>query len=233
MLFQRILDEQLAQYAYLVGCQETGDALVIDPQRDIDRYRRIARLSFGAVLSLALPAIAFLVAEAESIIGLCLGPQWTEAVPVFRILAAAAFMGCAGRTMIWVYVAEGRTSARLRWTLFSRPVSILFVVAGIPWGAVGIASGYAVGKVLLSLANVHHCLGESPLTQRDFFCSAARPASAAVLASVLILAVSDGNMDPLGLALDLLAYTGIYAAVWLGIPGGLSNVREILGWLRA
>ncbi len=33
-----MFDEKLAQYAYLVGCQETGEALVIDPERDIDRY---------------------------------------------------------------------------------------------------------------------------------------------------------------------------------------------------
>ncbi len=32
----------LAQYTYLVGCQRTGEALLIDPERDIDRYDRIA-----------------------------------------------------------------------------------------------------------------------------------------------------------------------------------------------
>ncbi len=38
MLFRQIVDPKLAQYAYLVGCQRTGEALVIDPERDIDRY---------------------------------------------------------------------------------------------------------------------------------------------------------------------------------------------------
>lgn len=38
MLFRQIEDRKLAQYAYLVGCQQTGEALLIDPQRDIDRY---------------------------------------------------------------------------------------------------------------------------------------------------------------------------------------------------
>lgn len=43
MFFKQIVDEKLAQYAYLVGCQRTREALLIDPQRDIDRYVRIAR----------------------------------------------------------------------------------------------------------------------------------------------------------------------------------------------
>ena len=42
MLFRQIVDDSLAQYAYLIGCQRTGEALIIDPQRDIDRYVRIA-----------------------------------------------------------------------------------------------------------------------------------------------------------------------------------------------
>lgn len=42
MLFRQIFDEKLAQYAYLIGCQETGEALLVDPERDIDQYLRLA-----------------------------------------------------------------------------------------------------------------------------------------------------------------------------------------------
>lgn len=42
MFFQQIRDDQLAQYAYLIGCPETGEALVIDPERDVGRYIEIA-----------------------------------------------------------------------------------------------------------------------------------------------------------------------------------------------
>ncbi len=38
MLFRQLFDPSLAQYAYLIGCQKTGEALLIDPERDIDRY---------------------------------------------------------------------------------------------------------------------------------------------------------------------------------------------------
>jgi hydroxyacylglutathione hydrolase len=38
MYFKQFFDEKLAQYAYLVGCQKTGEAIVIDPMRDIDQY---------------------------------------------------------------------------------------------------------------------------------------------------------------------------------------------------
>jgi hydroxyacylglutathione hydrolase len=42
MLFRQINDPKLAQYAYLIGCQRTKEALVIDPERDVDRYLAVA-----------------------------------------------------------------------------------------------------------------------------------------------------------------------------------------------
>lgn len=43
MLMRMIYDDSLAQAAYLIGCQATGEAIVIDPQRDIDRYTDLAK----------------------------------------------------------------------------------------------------------------------------------------------------------------------------------------------
>ena len=43
MFFRQIVDEKLAQHAYLVGCQRTRQAVLIDPERDVDRYVAIAR----------------------------------------------------------------------------------------------------------------------------------------------------------------------------------------------
>jgi hydroxyacylglutathione hydrolase len=38
MLLKRFYDDKLAQASYLVGCQATGEALVIDPHRDVAQY---------------------------------------------------------------------------------------------------------------------------------------------------------------------------------------------------
>ncbi|HJU88457.1 MAG TPA: rhodanese-like domain-containing protein [Gemmatimonadaceae bacterium] len=40
MLLKRFYDTKLAQASYLVGCQRTGEALVIDANRDVDQYVR-------------------------------------------------------------------------------------------------------------------------------------------------------------------------------------------------
>ena len=42
MLLRRFYDPKLAQASYLVGCGSTGEALVVDPNRDIDPYLQAA-----------------------------------------------------------------------------------------------------------------------------------------------------------------------------------------------
>ncbi|KAM9866635.1 Hydroxyacylglutathione hydrolase [Leucobacter aridicollis] len=42
MLLERIYDEDLAQASYFIGCQAKGEAIVVDPRRDLDVYLELA-----------------------------------------------------------------------------------------------------------------------------------------------------------------------------------------------
>ena len=65
MLLRQIYDADLSQYAYLIGCEKTREAIVFDPERDVDRYLAIAT---GEGLKLT--------AVAETHIGVfCISPQ--------------------------------------------------------------------------------------------------------------------------------------------------------------
>jgi hydroxyacylglutathione hydrolase len=43
MFFRRFYDDQLAQASYLLGCQATGEALVVDPNRHLEPYLKSAK----------------------------------------------------------------------------------------------------------------------------------------------------------------------------------------------
>jgi hydroxyacylglutathione hydrolase len=53
MFFRQVFDHKLAQYAYVIGCQKTGEAIVIDPQRDIDTYDTIAAAEGLRIIAVA------------------------------------------------------------------------------------------------------------------------------------------------------------------------------------
>ncbi len=43
MFFEHVYDKTLAQASYVIGCQKTGESIVIDPKRDSDTYLEIAQ----------------------------------------------------------------------------------------------------------------------------------------------------------------------------------------------
>ena len=69
MLLRYFYDEKLAHASYLIGCQATGEAVVIDPNRDVDMYLKTAeannmRLVGSAELSTASHSLRFELADA-------------------------------------------------------------------------------------------------------------------------------------------------------------------------
>ena len=53
MFLKQIADPSLAQYAYLVGCQRSGEAILIDPERDLDRYFAVATANDLKIVAVA------------------------------------------------------------------------------------------------------------------------------------------------------------------------------------
>ena len=66
MFFRMLYDDHLAQASYLIGCQRTGEALVIDPERDVQRYLDLARRE-----GLRIAAVAETHIHADFLSGSC------------------------------------------------------------------------------------------------------------------------------------------------------------------
>ena len=53
MFFRSFFDENLAQHSYLVGCQQTGEAIVIDPARYLEPYFETAKTEGLTIIAAA------------------------------------------------------------------------------------------------------------------------------------------------------------------------------------
>src|SRR5205809_3370355 len=43
MLLRRLYEDMLAQASYIIACDETRNAIVVDPNRDVDKYLAVAK----------------------------------------------------------------------------------------------------------------------------------------------------------------------------------------------
>ncbi|MDH3733583.1 MAG: oligosaccharide flippase family protein [Gemmatimonadota bacterium] len=204
---------------------------------DAERFRRLAGRALLVMLAISLPAMAFIVVEARTVVLVVLGPQWVDAIWFLRVLSLAAFAIALIRVNRWIYLAQGRTGRLLAWSLFiETPVAVVAVSLGTIWGAPGVAVAVAIGAAVLVLPSILFAVKGSPLRFVDVIRATIRPVLASVLAAAA-LAASAGVL-PAGSGADRLAVAvtlfGVaFLAAWHAIPGGLDDTRMLWAALRA
>ncbi len=93
MIFKHLYDTSLSQSSYLIGCQATGEAIVVDPVRDVDRYLALAERE-----GLRITAVAETHIHADY----CSGARELA----FRSSAQLHLSGCGGPDWRYAYAAN-------------------------------------------------------------------------------------------------------------------------------
>ncbi len=101
----------------------------------------------GGLAMVAFPLFAALAATAGDVIPFVLGPGWERAVPVARILAAAAALRIAVSPARGALLATGRADACLRLDLAVAALSAAGFLIGIRWGVAGVAAGHVAARL--------------------------------------------------------------------------------------
>ncbi|MDO5697670.1 MAG: lipopolysaccharide biosynthesis protein [Dermatophilus congolensis] len=96
----------------------------------------VLSLGFGVMGGLAVPLVAIL-----------LGSQWTAAAPIFAVLAAGGVFKALTVMFYQVYVSLGQTGQLFRMYLITRPVMLVLILGGLPWGPLGVAFGHLIAAI--------------------------------------------------------------------------------------
>lgn len=222
-----------AWYAFSEPFLSLSDIAVASLSRarhDAAMYQLFFAREGRALLTIALPVIAFIAVEPATVVRVLLGPQWDAAVPFVRVLCVAAFFGAFTRLTEWVYFSSGTAGRLLRWSLLVQtPVLLAAVVAGSRYGARGVAIGYAAATVALALPSVAWCVSGTPLTLGGFLRAGTRPTVASLGAALALAAAAPllpREVGSLRLAVSFLAYAACFLVAWLATRGGAGAARE-------
>jgi O-antigen/teichoic acid export membrane protein len=200
-----------------------------------ERYRQAYLRLLEKVAMVTMPLMAFMVVTADWIVRVVLGPQWDESARLFAILGVAGVVQPAASTAGWLFVTQGRSREIFRWGLVGPPLQLLFIVAGLPWGAAGVAASYAFGYVAVVTPLLFWFVGRrGHVRTRDIYASVAPMFCAAVCAAgaVLMLRRAAGPLNPLvGLA-ACFAVTAVVALLMFALlPRGRRALQDLSGSL--
>jgi PST family polysaccharide transporter len=134
-----------------------------DPDRLKRWYLKLLRL----VTFAAFPPFLSLVICADDIVRVVVGPQWGTAAEILRLLAPVGAVLTAYSTCDWLLRARGLADRSFRWTVVSTSVCLLGYILGLPWGAIGVASGLAVANLILALPGFMYAIKGTTIQLTD------------------------------------------------------------------
>jgi PST family polysaccharide transporter len=113
-------------------------------QHDDEVFARY--LARAQLVACYVTATLFAVAAglADPLVLVLFGPRWRQVAPIFAVLALGGIFRAVAQIAYWIFLARARTGAQLRQDLVLRPVMILVILAGLPWGPIGIAVGHSI-----------------------------------------------------------------------------------------
>lgn len=199
-----------------------------------ERYRRAYLRMIEKIAVLTMPGIALLIATADWVVLVILGPQWTEAGHIFAALGVAALIQPIANTTGWLFISQGRTHDMFRYGVVASTVIVAAILAGLPWGALGVATVYAVVWVTIVTPLLFYWVGRrGPVRPRDFYVTVAPAFCAAmgVLVALFLFRRSVVIVHPLaGLTASLGIACGVAFLFLCAIPAGrrtLWDFREV------
>jgi len=157
---------------------------------DADRDRQ-EQAYLRSVLTTAIvltPIVVMLAATGHHLIDVVYGERWRGAGPLLVVLAIGGVPQIIGSSTGWLYQGQGRTRTMFYWSLFTSVVTVGSFVAGLPYGAIGVASAYAIRSYLIFVPSLWIALRGTGLSLTHLMISVARVwACCAAMAGAVLL----------------------------------------------
>jgi O-antigen/teichoic acid export membrane protein len=191
--------------------------LLSNMQNDQARMRRAMIRLAGTTSLLVFPVLLGLAATAHNFVLTAFGPHWRGAIPLIVLLSIAGMPQVFGILSAQVCQAVGQTRLLSTWGAVWNLSAVVAIVAGLPWGAEGVAVALAIrGWVVIPIEMMpaRKTIGVGGL---QVLRAGAVPLAASVIMAVIV-AVLGAVLDQVipvaaSLVLQVLVGVGIYVGI--------------------
>ena len=202
---------------------------------DPERYRGAYLRMLEKLAMVTMPAMALMIGTSDWLVRVMLGPQWIETGKIFAILGMLGLIEPISNTMGWLLISQGRTHHVLQWGIIDAVLSIAAILAGLPWGAIGVATSYAVtGICLRKPLKFWFVMRTGPVRTKEFYQTimASGVAAISVLAALQIFRTNVELSKPFwGIVISAAIAAVVSLLSFSILPSGrraLTDVRNVV-----
>ena len=155
-----------------------------DRNHVVRAWKRMVRL----LAVICMPMMLGFVVVAPDVVPAVLGSRWTDAVPVFQILACVSVVQCLQRPVAAILQAVNLPRMYLVLSAAGFVINLAAFFVGLRWGVVGVAAAFAVTSTLVALAYFHVAAQALGVSALSILRSAWGVAQASIAMAVLVFA---------------------------------------------
>jgi PST family polysaccharide transporter len=192
-------------------------------------YRRAYLRMLEKIAMLTMPGVALMIATSDWIVAIVLGPQWREVGKLFTILGIGALIQPISNTTGWLFITQGRTKEMFRFAMLASPITIASIIAGLPWGAVGVATSYTIAHLLITAVLFWYIGRDGPVRATHFYFTIAPFVGASVIGLILSVAFrhwQPGTNPILGIAICLIIISVTFLLILSILPSGRRALKD-------
>jgi PST family polysaccharide transporter len=215
---------------------EVAFAVLSRIQSDPLRLKHYFMKGYSLILTITLPVSMVCAIFAPDIILVVLGPKWTQAVPIFRLLAPTIFISAIGNPLGWLLYSTGRVGRSIKMSLVSTPIMIASYFLALPYGPRGMALVYSAFMMVWIIPAATWAVRGTPISVWDIVRAVKWPLASSIAAGGLAFGFRLGYGHLLAafprLVLECAILFGAYLAVLLFASGQKSFYLDVLRGLK-
>jgi PST family polysaccharide transporter len=158
-------------------------------QDDPSRLKRYFLTGYSVVLALTFPMTVACALFADDMIFVVLGPKWSAAAPIFRLLAPTILVFAIANPLFWLLSSLGLVERSLKMGLVIAPLMILSYVVALPYGPRGVAFAYSTVMMLWVLPAIAWTVHGTVISFRDMLLAVSRPLASSLVAGAFAFGV--------------------------------------------
>lgn len=200
-----------------------------------ERYRN-AYLKTLVPLTLATwPGIVWAFVFSDTLIPALLGEQWSAAASIFKPLAVASLAQILNASTGWLLISQGRVGDYARLGVLNAVTCVASFAIGLPYGAVGVATAYAIGEYIRTPILWRYALRKGPVRAANLARATGPQVAGVALSALALLAFRSvaGQIAPwLALTASFVLTYAATALIMPFFPGGRETVQQTLAPAR-
>lgn len=140
----------------LAQVHTVGSAALSKLQSNAVALRQKYAAALSALAFFVMPVAAILSVTAKDVTVILLGEKWRAAGSLLGIIALRGIPQVIEGSQGWLHLSIGRADRWRNWGIVSLAVQIVAVLAGLPFGATGVAVACVAAGVLIALPSINY-----------------------------------------------------------------------------